>query len=38
MNAEVEQAVDMVNIEVDGIALEAPRGSMLIEATDRAGI
>jgi len=38
MNAEVEQAVDMVNIEVDGIALEAPKGSMIIEATDQAGI
>jgi NADH-quinone oxidoreductase subunit G len=38
MNADVEQAVDMVNIEVNGIALEAPRGSMIIEATDRAGI
>ena len=38
MNAEVEQAVDMVNIEVDGIVLEAPKGSMIIEATDKAGI
>jgi NADH-quinone oxidoreductase subunit G len=38
MNTEVEQAVDMVSIEVDGIALEAPKGSMIIEATDKAGI
>ncbi|MBT8054479.1 MAG: NADH-quinone oxidoreductase subunit G [Xanthomonadales bacterium] len=34
----VEQAVDMVNIEVNGIPLEAPKGSMIIEATDKAGI
>jgi len=32
------QAVDMVNIEVDGVALQAPKGSMIIEATDKAGI
>jgi NADH-quinone oxidoreductase subunit G len=38
MNAEVEQAVEMVSIEVDGIALDAPKGSMIIEATDKAGI
>ena len=38
MSAEMEAAVEMVNIEVNGIALEAPRGSMIIEATDRAGI
>jgi len=38
MSAEVEQAVDMVSIEVNGIALEAPKGSMIIEATDKAGI
>jgi NADH-quinone oxidoreductase subunit G len=38
MSAEVEQAVDMVNIEVNGIALQAPKGSMIIEATDKAGI
>jgi len=34
----VEQAVEMVNIEVNGIALQAPKGSMIIEATDKAGI
>jgi len=36
--AAVEQAVDMVNIEVNGVALQAPKGSMIIESTDRAGI
>ena len=29
---------DMVTIEVDGVTLEAPKGSMLIEATDKAHI
>jgi NADH-quinone oxidoreductase subunit G len=38
MSVEVEQAVDMVNIEVDGIAMQAPKGSMIIESTDQAGI
>jgi NADH-quinone oxidoreductase subunit G len=42
MSAEMEQAkaqsVDMVSIEVDGIPLQAPKGSMIIEATDKAGI
>jgi NADH-quinone oxidoreductase subunit G len=38
MNAQVDQAVEMVNIEVDGIAMEVPKGSMIIEATDKAGI
>ena len=33
-----DQLVDMVNIEVDGVAMEAPKNSMIIEATDRAGI
>jgi NADH-quinone oxidoreductase subunit G len=28
----------MITIEVNGVALEAPRGSMIIEATDKAGI
>jgi len=32
------EAVDMVNIEVDGIPMQAPKGSMIIEATDKAGI
>ena len=35
---EKAQAVDMVNIEVDGVAMQAPKNSMIIEATDRAGI
>jgi len=30
--------VETVNIEVDGIAMEVPRNSMIIEATDKAGI
>ncbi|MGK2927779.1 MAG: NADH-quinone oxidoreductase subunit NuoG [Lysobacterales bacterium] len=30
--------VDLVNIEVDGKPLQAPKGSMIIEATDRACI
>jgi NADH-quinone oxidoreductase subunit G len=38
MNAPVDQAVETVNIEVDGIAMEVPKGSMIIEATDKAGI
>ena len=38
MSAELKEAVDMVNIEVDGIALQAPKGSMIIESTDKAGI
>ncbi|MDZ4729503.1 MAG: NADH-quinone oxidoreductase subunit NuoG [Xanthomonadales bacterium] len=31
-------AADMVNIEVDGKSMQAPKGSMIIEATDQAGI
>jgi NADH-quinone oxidoreductase subunit G len=38
MSAEMERPVEMVNIEVDGKAMQAPKGSMIIEATDRAGI
>jgi len=38
MSVETDQAVDMVSIEVNGVALEAPKGSMIIEATDKAGI
>jgi NADH-quinone oxidoreductase subunit G len=38
MEQAVEQAVEMVNIEVNGIPLKAPKGSMIIEATDKAGI
>jgi len=39
MNAKVEeQNPEMVTIEVDGVEMQAPKGSMLIEATDKAGI
>jgi NADH-quinone oxidoreductase subunit G len=42
MSAEVKEVkeapVGMVNIEVDGKPLQVPKGSMIIEATDRAGI
>ena len=31
-------SVDMVNIEVNGVPLQARKGSMIIEATDKAGI
>jgi NADH-quinone oxidoreductase subunit G len=34
----MEHAIDMVNIEVDGVTLQVPKGSMIIEATDKAGI
>ncbi len=33
-----EQAVEMVNIEVDGTPMQVPKNSMIIEATDKAGI
>jgi len=36
MNAQVQQ--DMVTIEIDGKSVQAPKGSMIIEATDRIGI
>ena len=38
MSVEMEKNVDMVEIEVDGVKMQAPKGSMIIEATDRAGI
>ena len=38
MSADVRDRVDRVNIEVDGIPMQAPKGSMIIEATDKAGI
>ncbi|TAL88275.1 MAG: NADH-quinone oxidoreductase subunit G [Rhodanobacter sp.] len=31
-------ATDMVNIEIDGKAMQAPKGSMIIQAADQAGI
>jgi NADH-quinone oxidoreductase subunit G len=36
--AVTKEAVDRVNIEVDGIPMQAPKGSMIIESTDKAGI
>ena len=38
MSTQPEVAVDMVNIEIDGQAMEVPKNSMIIEATDKAGI
>jgi len=32
------EKVEMVNIEIDGQTMEVPRNSMIIEATDKAGI
>jgi len=31
-------APDMVNIEIDGVTMQAPKGSMIIQASDKAGI
>ena len=36
--SEVQVKTDTVSIEVDGVAMEVPKGSMIIEATDKAGI
>jgi len=38
MSTQPEAVVEMVNIEIDGQAMQAPKNSMIIEATDRAGI
>ncbi|MGD9264451.1 MAG: NADH-quinone oxidoreductase subunit NuoG, partial [Lysobacterales bacterium] len=38
MSTQPETTVDMVSIEVDGQAMQVPKGSMIIEATDKAGI
>ena len=38
MSTQPAEMVDMVNIEVDGQAMEVPKNSMIIEATDKAGI
>jgi len=38
MSTQPEAVVDMVNIEIDGQAMEVPKNSMIIEATDKAGI
>jgi NADH-quinone oxidoreductase subunit G len=33
-----QTAPDLVNIEIDGKALQAPKGSMIIQAADKAGV
>jgi NADH-quinone oxidoreductase subunit G len=38
MSTQPGKVVEMVNIEVDGQAMEVPKNSMIIEATDKAGI
>jgi NADH-quinone oxidoreductase subunit G len=38
MSAVSGQATDLVNIEVDGKPMQVPKNSMIIEATDKAGI
>ena len=38
MSTQPENVVEMVNIEIDGQAMEVPKNSMIIEATDKAGI
>jgi NADH-quinone oxidoreductase subunit G len=38
MSTQPENIVETVNIEVDGQAMEVPKNSMIIEATDKAGI
>jgi NADH-quinone oxidoreductase subunit G len=38
VKADLNNSVDMVNIEVDGIPMQAAKGSMIIETTDKAGI
>jgi len=34
----ISTAPDMVNIEIDGVPMQAPKGSMIIQASDKAGI
>ena len=36
--APTQAATDVVNIEIDGVAMTAPKGSMIIHASDKAGI
>ena len=38
MSTQPQIVVDTVNIEIDGQAMEVPKNSMIIEATDKAGI
>jgi NADH-quinone oxidoreductase subunit G len=37
MNAVVKPDVDMVNLEIDGVAVSVPKGSMIIQASDKIG-
>ncbi|MFA6986910.1 MAG: NADH-quinone oxidoreductase subunit NuoG, partial [Arenimonas sp.] len=36
--APIPAAVDVVNIEINGVPMQAPKGSMIIHASDKAGI
>jgi NADH-quinone oxidoreductase subunit G len=38
MSTQPEKVIEMVSIEIDGQALQVPKNSMIIEATDKAGI
>jgi len=38
MSTQPEKVVEMVSIEIDGQAMQVPKNSMIIEATDKAGI
>ena len=38
MSETAQQAENLVTIEIDGVELQAPKGSMIIEAADKAGI
>ena len=38
MSTQPENVIELVNIEIDGQAMEVPKNSMIIEATDKAGI
>ena len=38
MSTQPAEVIDMVSIEVDGQSMEVPKNSMIIEATDKAGI
>src|SRR5210317_686848 len=38
LSTQPEKTVDLVNIEIDGQAMKVPKNSMIIDATDKAGI
>lgn len=38
MSTQPDKVVEMVSIEIDGQAMQVPKNSMIIEATDKAGI